>query len=135
MNIKLTEKSGGQAVHIVWGPMAIIFVLAAGILKPLAGLIPSCVFHRITGFPCLTCGGTRSILALSQFDPGMSFLHNPLVTLFIAGLILFSILSLLSQVTGRSVKIELAGREKRGLRILIILAVSSNWIYLILAGK
>nr|WP_306672501.1 DUF2752 domain-containing protein [Geothrix fuzhouensis] len=41
-------------------------VRLAGFLAPFAGFLPGCVFKRITGVACATCGLTRSVLALGQ---------------------------------------------------------------------
>ncbi len=38
---------------------------AATFLEPLAGLLPTCPFKRITGYACATCGATRCVLALA----------------------------------------------------------------------
>ena len=51
-----------------------------------------CVFRRVTGVPCPSCGMTRSYLALFHGDLKTAFFMHPLFWLvpIIAGLLLFS---------------------------------------------
>jgi hypothetical protein len=44
----------------------------------LSGLqLPQCIFMRLTGLPCLGCGGTRCARNLVQLDFGQAFLYHP----------------------------------------------------------
>lgn len=44
----------------------------------LSGLqLPQCVFIRLTGLPCLGCGGTRCARNLVHLDFGQAFLYHP----------------------------------------------------------
>ncbi len=40
---------------------------------------PLCLFRRVTGVPCATCGGTRAVLAALRGHVFDAFLLNPLV--------------------------------------------------------
>ena len=40
--------------------------------------ISVCVFHRLTGLPCLTCGSTRALAALAAGDVAGAFRQQPL---------------------------------------------------------
>jgi hypothetical protein len=120
---------------MVWGPIAVLFIITAGFFKNIAPRLPNCVFHEITGFPCPTCGGTRSLIALSQFDLVSSFMYNPLVLLFAAGLIVFSTLFLIGAVTKKSFKIALTERWKKAIRYAVIALFVFNWLFLILVHR
>lgn len=51
----------------------------------LVGLrLPQCVFMRLTGLPCLGCGGTRCARALVRLDWWQAWLFHPGFTLVIA---------------------------------------------------
>jgi hypothetical protein len=41
--------------------------------------IETCLFRRVTGFPCPTCGSTRSVLALVRGDWATSLRSSPLL--------------------------------------------------------
>jgi len=44
----------------------------------LSGLqLPQCIFMRVTGLPCLGCGGTRCARKLVDLDFGQAFLFHP----------------------------------------------------------
>ena len=44
----------------------------------LSGLqLPQCIFIRLTGLPCLGCGGTRCARNLVHLDFGQAFLYHP----------------------------------------------------------
>lgn len=53
----------------------------ASLLQPLAGLLPGCAFKRLTGFACITCGLTRCVLALGQWDWRAAFHWHPAAAL------------------------------------------------------
>jgi hypothetical protein len=39
---------------------------ASVLLQPVVAWLPGCVFKRLTGFACATCGLTRCVMALGQ---------------------------------------------------------------------
>ncbi len=55
-----------------------ILILAGAFLYPylvrvVATILPGCLFHRITGLPCLLCGMTRSLAATAHGRLGEAF--------------------------------------------------------------
>jgi Protein of unknown function (DUF2752) len=65
-------------------PWLALGVLAAGLgawavaqLSPMADLLPGCVFKRLTGVPCVTCGLTRCAMALGRWDWTTAFHWHP----------------------------------------------------------
>ncbi len=81
----------------------------------------------------MTCGATRSIVALSQFDVASSFLLNPMVFVFAAGVVVFSLVSLYGLIFERNIVLRLDKGQKRALRIGVISLIIINWLYLIAA--
>lgn len=135
MHLEIRNSRPAEPVHMVWGPIAVLFIVTAGFLKNFAQGLPVCIFHEITGLPCPTCGGTRSLIALSQFDLVSSFMFNPLVPLFAIGLIIFSLLFFAGAATKRSVKVGLTQRGKKIIRYTVIALIAINWVFLIIIGR
>jgi hypothetical protein len=90
-----------------------------------------CPFRALTSLPCFTCGGTRSMIALSRFDLLRALEMNPLVA--VAGLLaaLYVVHSLRVSITRKPWRPELP----RWARPLAIAALAANWIYLIAVGR
>ena len=52
---------------------------------------PICIFKKVTGIPCPSCGSTRSMIALIHGDFLSGILWNPMGLLLLGGLIIFPI--------------------------------------------
>src|SRR5947199_5354896 len=95
---------------------------------------PGCVFHQLTGLPCMTCGMTRS---------GIEFFHgrflaalkwNPLVFAILCGVTAFDLYGFFALVT-RAPRLRIifwTASEKKVARIIVITALALNWVYLLL---
>jgi len=95
-----------------------------------------CTFKRLTGIPCLICGGTRSFFHFAHLGLKKSALMNPLVFSGIVLLLFYGLVSIAGLSTGRKeLIIFLPGWLKRMIFVLIIGAVLINWAYLIFIGK
>ena len=98
---------------------------------------PQCVFHSLTGFPCLTCGATR---AASQFFHGhfaAALLFNPLAFLAFCGLIVFDLYAL-GVLVARAPRLRpgnFTPNEKRFVRAAVVVLLAGNWLYLLTAGR
>jgi hypothetical protein len=110
-------------------------VAAAGVLLLSmwkARPVTLCLFKRLTGLPCPTCGSGRAILALLRGQVMQAWLYNPLVfTLGAAAALALAV----RIATGKSPKIELSQPLKRLFWVALALAVAANWIYLIAVGR
>jgi hypothetical protein len=93
---------------------------------------PLCVFHQLTGLPCLTCGMTRC---------GIEFFHghflaalkwNPLVFAFLLGVIAFDLYAL-AAIALRRPRLRMLFRqaEKKCARGVLVGALVLNWFYLV----
>jgi hypothetical protein len=93
---------------------------------------PVCVFHKLTGLPCLTCGMTRC---------GIEFIHghffaalkwNPLVFAFLWGVIAFDLYALAAIALRRPrLRILFRQAEKKYARGVLVAALALNWFYLV----
>lgn len=70
-----------------------IFALVIHIFgRQILELVPPCAFHKITGFYCPGCGGTRAVFSLARGEIVRSFIFHPIViyTLIVGGWFLIS---------------------------------------------
>ncbi len=131
------KKGSGISIYeysLIYGGLGIIILLVARFL-PLPGIPALCPLKTVTGIPCPACGSTRAFIHLSHLDFSGAFVMNPLISIsMILGAVffLYSIASFFFRSLSLEVKFE--EKEKTKLRIGIILALTLNWIYLIIAG-
>ena len=113
-----------------------IFLLAARFL-PWHKIPSVCMFYRLTGLPCPSCGMTRSVLALTHLDFHTAMIFNPLGPVFVGFFILWWGLSVYHMGTGRRVRLlEWAGSHVSLLAIIgtVVLFVFGGMRILILVG-
>ena len=94
---------------------------------------PHCMFLAITGHPCLTCGATRSAIAFFHLDFWNALKWNPLFFIALCGLSIFDAyaFAILVARAPRVRIIQITTTEKSLLRLVAILVLISNWIYLL----
>ena len=136
MKLKSTGRTKGELnLPLVYFMVAGTCTLMVYVLY-LAKQIPRipCVFKTLTGYPCPTCGATRVIRSLFQFDIVSAFLRNPL--LFLAGVVFAAwvFYGFYMLFSGKKVQVVLTESEKRFLRWGIMILFFLNWIYLVKAG-
>jgi hypothetical protein len=115
------------------GAALVVFWIAAG-HEELPLIL--CPFRTITGIPCLTCGGTRALLALVRGDLGTALFWNPLVAC--AGVVGAAWLVYAAAVTifrAPRLRIRLGERERTLCHAGVWAVVASNWVFLILQGR
>jgi hypothetical protein len=97
---------------------------------------PICLFHALTGHPCLTCGATRSAVAFFHAHFLTAFQWNPLAFLFYCALSLFNIYAL-AVILMHWPRLRIAGptaSERTFIRGSIIALFALNWVYLLLTN-
>lgn len=121
-------------------PLGFIFGLVSAValagfyfvmsLNPGVGI--ECAFKKWTGYPCPSCGGTRTVFALAQGRIGEAFAWNPLVFAGILALTAWALLSLAVEVIGRrEIEVELTRCEKWLARLLAAVLLLGGWAYLL----
>jgi len=112
-------------VVLAWGAM----VYATHYLMGKTGNHAStCIFKRVTGYPCATCGATRGVVAFIDGDIIGGWLLNPLLFTILAIVVADLILRL---ATGKAIRFVLSKREKRGAWIILAVVFVANWAYII----
>ncbi len=95
---------------------------------------PQCAFYSLTGLPCLTCGATRSALRFLHGDFLTALRFNPLAFLTYCGIAVFDLYAIVVLIT-RGPRFRLANfsrSEKRLVRMLAIVLLTANWLYLLI---
>jgi len=94
---------------------------------------PHCAFLAVTGHPCVTCGATRSAIAFFHFDFWSAWKWNPLVFTVLCGLSIFDVYAFAVLVV-RTPRLRIGQftlAEKRFMRVVAVILLLSNWIYLL----
>jgi len=112
-------------VGLLWASLA-VGSLALGRTVGISG--PQCLFKRLTGVACPTCGATRGCLALLRGQVAAAWLCNPLL-FTVAGLTAACLTGRL--VFGRQVTLELTKAERRVAVAALLSAFLVNWGYVI----
>jgi hypothetical protein len=131
MQIALNKRAPGQIEFgIIYGGI-VLLALVAGRFLPVLALAPPCGFKTLTGVPCPTCGSTRAIVHLSHGDVASAFFMNPLVFAVSVAALVYLFYSLFTFLfAAPRMVVALSGNEKDRLRVLVVLFVLANWLYL-----
>lgn len=111
---------------------------ALAVLATRAGELPAwgCAFKAVTGWPCITCGSTRAVLALLRGDLVAAFVANPLVTsVSVAALVAAPVALGVSFFDSPRLRVRLASGEQRALRGATVAACGLTWLFLIATGR
>ena len=94
---------------------------------------PRCIFHDLTGLPCLTCGATRAAIQFCHGNFLGAWKWNPLVFAGLCAISVFDVYAVLVLVSGwpRLRIAQLTANEKNSMRVLVVAALVLNWIYLL----
>jgi hypothetical protein len=119
--------------ELIWLTVSFGSLAFAAIWLALGLPWPRCVFHDVTGLPCVTCGMTRSAIAFFQGHFLAALKWNPLVFAFLCGVTAFDIYAF-AIVTTRAPRFRIVFRsqtEKQYARRIMIAALALNWVYLL----
>jgi hypothetical protein len=94
-----------------------------------------CYMKALTGIPCPTCGATRALAHLVQFDPAAALAMNPLAAGAALLVALWAAADLLLLPRRRALAIALAPGAARALRVAAPILLAANWVYLVAAGR
>ena len=122
----------GAVLVAVWVVAAGIAALALSGAGPGSGPVPaSCVFKRVTGAPCATCGGTRMVASVWRGDLPGAFLLNPFLFVALGVVAGWLVLRL---VFARRVAVEAPVWLRVGFWAFVAGAFVGNWAMLVVRG-
>jgi uncharacterized protein DUF2752 len=118
----LSVSSGGLALAATWLALKLPW--------------PICLFHALTGHPCLTCGATRSAVAFFHAQFLAAFQWNPLAFVFYCALSIFNVyaLGVIIMHSPRLRIARLSASERKFIRSSIIALFALNWVYLLMTN-
>jgi hypothetical protein len=95
-----------------------------------------CAFKALTGWPCLTCGGTRAVGALLSLDVGAAWRLNPIVTAAAASWTVYAMYGIGALAgTWPRLRVEVGRGERTALRVGAAACTLATWVFLIVDGR
>src|SRR6266404_1158630 len=94
---------------------------------------PRCVFHELTGLPCITCAMTRSAIQFFHGNFLAALRWNPLIFAFLCGVTVFDLYAFIV-IAIRAPRLRITFQTKAGknsARMIVIAALALNWVYLL----
>ena len=125
--------AAGTNHELIWLTVSMAVFAGAALWLGMGLLWPRCPFLAITGFPCLSCGATRALIAFTHGNFWEALSWNPLAFLAfcaVAAFDLYAIVVLLGR-TARLRIVDWTRGQKKTARIAAVAAIALNWIYLL----
>jgi hypothetical protein len=134
MQVRGHHLNTGEIDHeLIWLSVSIVSVIVAASWLALGLPWPVCVFHQLTGLPCVTCGMTRCAIQFFHGHFLAALKWNPLVFGLLCGVAAYDLYAFTSLATrAPRLRIAFGETQKKYLRIIVISALALNWIYLLL---
>lgn len=98
----------------------------------LSGLqLPQCIFMRLTGLPCLGCGGTRCARNLVHLDFGQALLFHPGFFLVVTMATLWTVYSAVFWLRRDTLRLRffIEPARVRPFRVTILLLLAAHWVW------
>lgn len=104
--------------------VAIAFYFYRCFSKILEHFYMPCIFHKMTGFYCPGCGGTRAVLSLLKGEVLLSFCYHPLVLYTVVIYLWFMLSHTIEKITHGACKVGLTYRNAYLWMALVILIIN-----------
>lgn len=92
-----------------------------------------CMFKRVTGLPCATCGSTRAVRALVEGDPLRAITMNPLVVALLAIAPVYVLVRWLRPIPQQ--RARWSSSQQATAWIVCVALFAANWVYVIWRGN
>ena len=130
MKIHIERKRQPLSIHVVWLVLILAILAVYRFILP-----PHCLFHEVTGYPCLSRGLSRAANSLFEGDLGGMIYNNPLAVIFCAGLFFFSLLKLLEFIFKFKLNLSVGRQTALKARVMFVVLIVVNWLFLIVTGR
>jgi Protein of unknown function (DUF2752) len=135
MQFRVRRLAQGEVDHeLIWLSASVSSVILAAAWLAIGLPWPVCIFHELTGLPCVTCGMTRCAIQFFHGQFAAALKWNPLIFTLLCGVIAFDLYAF-ATLTLRVPRLRIHVSTKRAntfLRVSVISAIALNWIYLLL---
>lgn len=127
------QLNAGEIDHeVIWLSVSVLSLTAAVLWLALGLPWPACVFHTLTGLPCLTCGMTRCGIEFFHGHFFAALKWNPLVFALLWGVVAFDLYALVTlAMRGPRLRIVFRQAERKYARGVIVAVLALNWFYLL----
>lgn len=136
MRLIVRSLGPGELNHeLLWLSVSIGSLACAAVWFSFGLPWPSCVFHDLTGLPCLTCGATRSAIEFFHGHFLSAWKWNPLAFIAYCALAIFNVYASIVLIR-RAPRLRLAhfaAGDKNLLRVTVIALLGLNWLYLLVS--
>ncbi|MBY0263189.1 MAG: DUF2752 domain-containing protein [Phycisphaerales bacterium] len=117
---------------LAMGLWALLVLEAIAVERATGRAVPTCMFKRVTGYPCATCGSTRATMLLARGEVAGAAAMNPL---FVGALVIAVVVVVWRVLRGpRSASSRWRWSGPWGVAVLL-LAVGANWAYVLWRGN
>jgi hypothetical protein len=134
MRLLWRRRSAGETDHeLIWLAVSVTSIAGGAFWLGLRLPWPRCPFFSLTGLPCVTCGATRSAIALLHGDFLAALRWNPLAFVAFCAVIAFDLYAATVLVFQRPRLriVDWSFPQKNAARIAAISLLVLNWIYLL----
>lgn len=133
--LKAHETDAELTFGVLFFPLCGLALL--GLSRLLRALVPICLFRRVTGIPCGTCGTFRAYEALLSGRMGESFRLQPFMTVLAWMAMAYSVYAWIV-VLGRRPRLRIDGMSadlKKTIALVFVGLFLANWVYLIACAR
>lgn len=133
--IRWSAPAGRLPLGAILGAIALLGIVAVGLLGLDHLPFSVCYFKALSGLPCPTCGSTRTAGCLFHGDLPGAFAMNPLAALGLLTLVPWALADVVLLTQGRALDLSVSRGAGNVLRVGVVVALLVNWAYLIAAGR
>jgi ribose/xylose/arabinose/galactoside ABC-type transport system permease subunit len=134
MQFRVRRLAPGEVDYeLIWLSVSVSSVALAAAWLAIGLPWPVCIFHQLTGLPCVTCGMTRCAIQFFHGHFVTALKWNPLIFTLLCGVIAFDLYAL-ATLTMRVPRFRIffsTQQAKTFVRLSVILVFALNWTYLL----
>jgi hypothetical protein len=134
MQFCIRRLARGEVDHeLIWLSISVVSLGAAATWLAIGLPWPACMFHQLTGLPCVTCGMTRCAIQFFHGQLASALKWNPLVFLVLCGVTAYDAYAF-TTIAMRAPRLRIHLRTQTAkilVRVSVVCALALNWVYLL----